>query len=425
MPAYRIPYGRGEVVCRLPDDRRAVLIAPADVPVASDPARRAAQALDEEVGGVRLSDFGAARSVAIAINDKTRPVPLGLLLPPLLERLHRAGVGREAVTFIIAAGSHPPMAREEFGEVVPADVLARYGVICHDAEDRASLVNLGTTRRGTPVWVNRAFAEADLRLVVGNIEPHQFMGFSGGVKTAAIGLAAKETINHNHSMMSDPRSALGRFDDNPARQDVEEIGRMLGVQFAVNAILNENKQVVEILAGEPAAVMRAGIPLALRLYESRVPALFDLMIVSPGGHPKDINLYQAQKALAHASRVTRDGGTVALVAACPEGTGSASYEKWVRGMASHAAVIERFRGEGFRIGPHKAFQIARDAARVRVLLVSQMPPDLVRELLLTPCGSVEEAVATALAGLAAGARIGVMPFGNGTIPVLIRPRANR
>ena len=418
MAEFQIPYGRGALKLVLPDAWRPEMVAPRGLPVASDPLRAVSDALDHPVGGKRIEEFVGVRSAAIAVNDKTRPVPHAALLPPLLQRLEAIGLPPEAITLLIATGTHPPMSREEFAEVIPPDILARYPVVCHDCDDRDSLVGLGTTRRGTPVWIHRRFAEAGLRLVVGNIEPHQFQGFSGGVKSAAIGLAGKETVNRNHAMMTDPKAALGRFDDNPPRQDVEEIGRMIGVHFALNAILNESKQIVSVVAGEPAAVMRQGIPLALRLYQARVSAPFDLVIASPGGHPKDINLYQAQKALAHAALVTRDGGTVILVAACPEGSGSRSYEQWMEGMTSYEAVFDRFRREGYHIGPHKAFQIARDAARIRVLMLSQMAPDLVRHLLLTPVRSLEETVAAALGRLKPGARVGIMPWANATMPAL-------
>jgi len=199
---------------------------------------------------------------------------------------------------------------------------------------------------------------------------------------------------------------------------VEEIGRMLGVHFALNDVLNENKQIVRVVAGEPQAVMREGIPSVLELYQVRVSAPFDLLVTSPGGHPKDINLYQAQKALGHAARVTRPGGTVILVAACPEGTGSRSYEEWVIGMSSHEAVLARFQQEGFRIGPHKAFQISRDAATRRVLMVTEMLPSLVQKLLLTPCANLDAAIAQVLPGLPPTARIGILPWANATIPAL-------
>ncbi len=418
MREFRIPYGRTRLSFCLEDSLHAELLAPAQVPPAADPSGAVVDALSRPLGSVRLSDFGRARSVAIAVNDKTRPVPHGLLLPPLLRSLAELGLPPEAITFVVAGGLHSPMRQEELSQVLPAEIRSRYRVVSHDAAAKEKLVDLGKTPLGTPVRINRLFAQAELRLVVGNLEPHQFMGFSGGVKTAAIGLAGRETIEHNHALMLDPRSDLARYEDNPARQDVEEIGRMIGVQFALNDTLNENKQIVHVLAGEPEAVMREGISLVRRLYQMDVAARYDLMIASPGGHPKDINLYQAQKALGHATRVTRAGGTIILAAACPEGAGSRSYEDWVSGMASHEAVIERFKREGFRIGPHKAFQIARDSLGRRVLFVTEMPSELAQKLLLRRCASLEEALALGLEGLPQGARIGVMPCANATIPAL-------
>jgi nickel-dependent lactate racemase len=265
-------------------------------------------------------------------------------------------------------------------------------------------------------WVNRHFVEADLRIVVGNIEPHQFQGFSGGVKSAAIGLTGRDTVNHNHAMMTDPRAQLGCYADNPARQDVEEIGRLIGVHLALNAILNGRKEIVRVIAGKPRAVMEAGIPLSREVCQVAVAAPFDLVIASPGGHPKDLNLYQSQKALAHASLVTCDEGTVIVAAACPERTGSKSYEAWMKGVRSYEEVFARFEREGFHVGPHKAYQIARDAARVRVFLVSDMAPDFVRTLLLTPAPSIDEALAMALSDCSSDVRVGIMPLASSTMP---------
>jgi nickel-dependent lactate racemase len=356
--------------------------------------------------------------VAIALADKTRPVPHAELLRPLLAELCALGVAPERTTLIIGTGAHPPMAPDEFARVVPADILSAYPVCCHDVDGRAGLVHLGETGRGTPVWANRRFVEADLRIVLGIVEPHQFMGFSGGAKGAAIGLAGRETIDRNHALMAEPGARLGCFDGNPARQDVEEIGRLAGIHCVLNAVLNDRLEIVTVLAGEPGAVMAAGIARVRALREVRVPVPFDLVIASAGGHPKDINLYQAQKALAHASLLARDGGTLILVAACPEGTGSPGYERWMAGMGSYEAVLERFQREGFRVGPHKAYLVARDAARVRVRLVSEMAPSLVRALLLTPAPSLDAAVAEALADLPPGGRVAVMPSAVATIPLV-------
>jgi nickel-dependent lactate racemase len=191
------------------------------------------------------------------------------------------------------------MAAEEFPSIIPEAILRRYPVLSHNARDAETLLYLGETSRGTPMWVNKHFAQADVRIVVGNIEPHQFVGFSGGVKTAAIGLGGAQTIQHNHAMLSLPGARLGEFETNPARQDVEEIGAAAGVQFALNAVLNQEKQIVHALAGNPLAVMKAGIPLSRQVCQLGVPAPYDLLLVSPGGHPKDINVYQAGWRMRH------------------------------------------------------------------------------------------------------------------------------
>jgi nickel-dependent lactate racemase len=414
---FSLPYGRGSQACRLPDDLKVEVVEPAGVEAAADPAGLVEAALDVPVGGVDWDQWRGARSAAIAISDKTRPVPHEQLLPPLLRRLEGLGLAPEEIRLFIATGAHPRVPERDFPHVVPAEVLSRYAVLCHDADDRRNLVHLGVTSRGTPVWANRRFLQADLRLVVGNIEPHQFQGFSGGVKGVAIGLAGRETIQHNHALMADPQARLGRYKRNPARQDVEEIGQVMGVHLALNVILNGQKQIVQVLAGEPRAVMERGIPLSRAACQVAVATPFDLVIASPGGHPKDINLYQSQKALAHASLMTRDGGAVILVAACPEGAGSRAHEAWMAGVRSPDEVFAKFAREGLQVGPHKAFQIARDAARVRAILVSEMAPELVRRLLLRPAGTLEEALGLALPHLPANARVAIMPRASSTIPL--------
>ena len=404
-----IPYGKSTLPVDLPPSVSVEWVTPREAKPAANPLEITTQAIKNSP----LYTFINVNSVSIAINDKTRPVPHQHLLPPLLEQL-----GDKDITFVIATGLHDPMPREEFERILPAEIIEKYRVISHNAKDEDMVVYLGETSRGTPVFANKYFMDADLRIVVGNIEPHQFMGFSGGVKSAAIGLAGAATINHNHAMMIHENAALGQYKGNPARDDVEEIGQMLRVDFALNAILNGKKQIVRVLAGYPVDVMHEGIPLVKAIYEVPVSAPFDVIIASPGGHPKDINMYQAQKALAHASKVMKPDGTVILVAACPEGSGSDSYENWVAGKQSHEDVLDSFVREGFHVGPHKAFQLSRDSVKVRVLLVSEMPDELARKLLFHPIPSLDKAIEIALRDLPSNARIGVMPAANATIAAL-------
>ena len=416
LSRYQIPYGKTQIEFEIPDVFHVETLSPGTFAGPSDPAPAVFDALDHALGNVRLAHYANAQSVAIAINDKTRPVPLRTLLPPLLQRLGEIGIPDRAITFLVATGAHAPMDSAEFADLVPSAILFRYHFVSHNCDDQANLVYLGNTTRGTPIWVNRGFIDADLRIVVGNLEPHQFMGYSGGVKPAAIGLAGRETITHNHSMMLDPSSNIARYDDNPARQDVEAIGKLIGVHLALNSIVDANKQIAAVLAGDPSEVMLRGIPLALDLYCARVDEPFDLVIASPGGHPKDINLYQAQKALAHATFVVRPGGTVILCAACPEGTGSHLYDEWMSDKTSHAQVLDTFKREGYRLGAHKAFLISRDASRERVMFVTEMPSDLVAKSLLTSFATLDAALVAALHDLLLGARVGILPYANATIP---------
>lgn len=419
MIIHRLPYGTGCLEFDLAPAAEREHTIDTLAPRAATPAADPAADVEAALGAATLPDYRGG-GCAIAINDKTRPVPHDCLLPPLIRRLERAGVAPDDILLIIATGTHPAMPLSQFGEVVPQDILQRYRVTCHDARHEDRLSFLGDTSRGTPIWVNREYLEREIRIVVGVIEPHQFVGFSGGVKSAAIGLSGYPTVAHNHAMMAQPLARIGRYEDNPCRQDIEEIGRRIGVHLALNVILGEQKRIIRALAGTPIDVMRQGIPHVRSLNQVEVGRPYDLMIVAPGGHPKDVNLYQAQKALAHAALVTRPGGTILLAAACPDGTGSQAYEDWMRDpdMTSHEEVIARFSREGYRIGPHKAVLISRDASRFRVLLHSAMPPRFVERLLLTPIPDFQQAVTDAVEALPRGSRIGIMPRANATIPVI-------
>ncbi|MBC8508522.1 MAG: nickel-dependent lactate racemase [Anaerolineales bacterium] len=412
----QVPYGRTHLTFEISDRYPVDVIDTPPIPAAKNPLDEVHRALDNLLGEVGWSDFAGAKTVAIAVNDKTRPVPHKHLLPPLMKQLERLGIPNEAITFYVAVGTHPPMTPDEFAGILPDTILNRCKVVSHVAEDDNLLVNLGRTLYGTPIWTNKYYYQSDLKIVVGNIEPHQFVGFSGGVKTAAIGLSGLKSINHNHALMTNPAAQLGTYESNPARQDIEEIGERLGVHLALNAILNQDKNIVHVLAGDPVAVMRSGMPLSRNSSQVTVSAKYPLLITSPGGYPKDINVYQAQKAIGHASLITQPGGTIILVASCSQGSGSPHYDKWMIGMTSHEEVIRRIEREGFRIGPHKAFQIARDALKFRLMIYSDLRKNLAQRLLLNPVDDLQTALDSALADLQPGDRIAFMPHAASTIP---------
>jgi lactate racemase len=428
MTIFQLPYGHDRLPLNLPTAYTADWIEPPYTPPASDPLVVVERAIANPVDGKPISSYLPSRKVAIAINDKTRPVPHEHLIPPLLNALLSAGISADAIAFFIATGTHIPMPAEEYGRILPEDICEKYRVVSHNCDDEENLKSLGTTTRGTIIRVNRDFLESDLRIVVGNIEPHHFAGFSGGYKTVAIGLGARDTINQNHAMLVHPDSRIAEFSRNPLRQDIEEIGKASGVHFALNAILNGEKKIVQAVSGSPQAVMQAGIPISQGICQVTMGEgqenyyhHYDLVIASAGGSPKDINFYQSQKALTHASLFTRDGGVIILAAECPEGAGSRSYVEFMEGITTTQEVFEKFRQKGFQVGPHKAFQVARDAARVKIILLSSMPENLVSQLLMTPAADMENSFVLATRHLAdispAQLKIAILPRATNTVPV--------
>jgi nickel-dependent lactate racemase len=415
MKTYQLPFGKSLQPLILDDMVRCELILPNPVEPAVNPQGVITSALEEPID-LDLQKLRSAGSVAIAVNDKTRPVPHEIILPPLLEWLHNLGIPALAIKFWIATGSHTPIKPNEYSLILPQTVINEYSIESHDINHFVNLVQLGVTSRGTPAIINRQFYEADFKIVVGDIEPHHFAGFSGGAKSAAIGLAGRETINHNHAMLIDPNSWIGVYEDNPLRQDINEIGRMIKIDMALNTILNTDKCVVAAVAGNPDAVMQAGIPIARSVCGTPVDKLFDIVIASAGGHPKDINFYQAQKALTHASLFCKPGGTLILTAACPEGSGSAAYEEFMRGVSTVNSVFEKFSQMEFRVGPHKAFQVARLLKTFRIILVSQIPAETVKALLMEPAATVQDAYNLVMATWSDSCTVAILPHATTTLP---------
>jgi nickel-dependent lactate racemase len=418
MTNIHLPYGKKQIHLEIPEGVVFDLISTKQHSPHPNPLKAVEDALNTPCDGKKLTDFPIPKQVAIAINDKTRPVPHYEILHPLIKKLNNWGIPNSRIVLIIASGTHPPMPSNEFSVILPDEFLNNeHPIIAHDCDDQNELVYIGNTPAETPVWVNKKFYEADLRIVIGNLEPHHFMGFSGGVKTASVGLCGRETIQHNHAFITHPNARLGCYDENPMRQDVEEIGKLIGIHYAVNAILDKDKKLVHALAGEPLAVMAAGIPLSRAVCQLPVSKQYDIVIASCGGLPKDINLYQAQKAQTNASLITKNGGTIILVAQCPEGVGSQGYWQFMQDVHSTDEVINKFSRSKFEIGPHKAFLFARIASRLHTILVSDLHQDIVEKLLLIPAVDINTAFQQAIASSsAADPAIAVMPHTVATVP---------
>ena len=415
----RIPYGDTELEFQLPEGAPCRVVTPGCDPTEQTPPPHhdplaveqdlVRRALAAPIGSPPLRELAAhAGRAVIVVSDITRPCPSYKFLPALLDEL--AALPPERITILFALGGHRRHSAEEQAALVGDEVVGR-GVELLDL-DAARCVPVGVTSRGTRLEVFQAYLDADLRICTGNIEYHYFAGFSGGAKAVVPGMCSYSAIRDNHAMMLEPAARAGQLEGNPVRADIDEAGGLIGIDFLFNVVLDEEKRIVAAVAGDYIAAHRAGVALYDERCDLRVDEAADVVIASPGGLPKDINLYQAQKTLDNVSGAVREGGTIILVARCREGFGQLAFEEWMGEMAGEPRVlVERIRRE-FVLGGHKAAAIAGLLTRVNVSLVSEFPPQTVRAMCMEPFASVDAAVAAAVARHGSGARFVVVPHGN-------------
>lgn len=373
------------------------------------------RALAEPIGAPVLSRIvRPGERVAIVTSDITRPMPTAQVMPPLLDALYAAGVAREDITLIFALGSHRRHTPEEMRRLAGERAWAE--IRCVDS-DPSDCVRLGYTAVGTPVDITRTVAEADRRICLGNIEYHYFAGYSGGAKAIMPGVSSRSAIQANHSMMIRPEACAGALDTNPLRQDIEEAGAICSIDYILNVVLSEHKEIIRAVAGHPVQAHRAGCAFLDSLYLKELPQGADIVLVSQGGAPKDINLYQTQKALDNARHAVNPGGVIILIGSCREGLGEKVFEEWMCQSPSPQAMIERI-GRDFQLGGHKAAAIAMTLEKAEVYLVSDMEPDFVRSIFLTPQPSAQSALDAAFAKLGPKATVLAMPYGGSTLPRL-------
>lgn len=371
------------------------------------------RALEEPIGTPRLRDIvKPGEKIAVVTSDITRPMPTYTVMPVLLAELYSAGISPEDITLVFALGSHRCHTEEEKKHLAGEKAFNEIKCIDGDVND---CVHIGVTQHGTPVDIVRDVAEADRRICLGNIEYHYFAGYSGGAKAIMPGVSTCEAIQTNHSMMVDERSHAGNVIDNPVRKDIEEAASMVGVDFILNVVLDEHKKIVKAVAGDVTKAHREGCAFLDTMYTKSIPERADIVIVSQGGAPKDLNLYQTQKALDNAKHAVKDGGTIILMGSCKEGLGNKTFEEWLTGAKDPKELITRVR-EHFKLGGHKAAAIAMVMQHAEICLVSDMDPDFVKKLFMVPFDTVQTAFDYAYEKYDGSASVYVIPYGGSTLP---------
>jgi nickel-dependent lactate racemase len=366
-------------------------VTAAPVPEAID------QALARPAAGPPLRERArGARKVSIIVSDSTRSLPSAQLLPPVMRELEAGGVGADGVTVVVATGVHRPATDEEIEVFVGSGWNGRIAVENHTPHDENRLVRVGTTSSDNEIFVNRTVAEADLRIAFGQVEPHEYAGFTGGPKSILAGVSGERSIRHNHSpeMLLHPEARPGVLEGNPIWQDMLEAATLAGLDFIVNVVLTPAGDIAQVAAGELRETHRFAVRRYRELYGSPdLPGAADMVVTTPGA-ALDLNLYQSVKPIIAAERVVRDGGAVVLSSTCHEGPGGGQFfvaPYW--GANSPEEVVARL-SNGFRIEMDHALLLCRLQTSRSLQLVTHAPgvdTAVLERMFLHPAGSLQEA----------------------------------
>lgn len=408
-----LAFAKEKIKIEIEDSRVLGILEPNEVSVESTGADEVKRALNEPISSLRLKDIvKPGEKIVIITSDITRPMPSSVVVPLVVKELNQANILDEDITVVFGLGSHRMHTEDEIKYLVGEDIYKRVNCIDSDVTD---CVNLGKTSKGTPINIFRPVVEADRRICIGNIEFHYFAGYSGGAKAILPGVCDKETIQVNHAMMIEEESKAGELDDNPLRNDIDEVTRVIDLDFMVNVILDEKKEIIKAVAGDIIEAHREGCKFLDQLYKVTIDKPADIVIVSPGGYPKDINLYQAQKGLDNSKHAVREGGIIILLASCKEGLGSAVFEEWLTTAEKSEDLITRIK-ENFKLGGHKAAAISMVLQKSRIFLVSDLEDEFVKNIFLEPYDSLQSALDSATELLGVDSSIIVMPYGGSTLP---------
>jgi nickel-dependent lactate racemase len=411
----RLDYGRTGLTVELPDDLEVTVVEPPKGVPVGDPTGAVSASLVAPIESRPLREIAQGRrNAAVVISDKTRPVPYGIVLPPLLHTLEAAGIAPDRIEIIVATGLHRANTADELMAMTSPELVERYRIRNHVARNPDEHVHLGRTRRGTEIWVDRGFVEADLKVVTGLIEPHLMAGFSGGRKAVVPGLAGVDTMRTVHgAAMLEAHLGPGIVDGNPFHEDLLEIARVARVDFMVDVAINRQRQLTGVFAGDIVHAHAAGMRFVEHEVRVDLPHAADIVVTSAGGFPLDDTYYQSIKGLVAALNIVRRGGTIILAAAISEGIGSADFQRLLAGTSGNDDFMARITAPGFfNIDQWMVQHLCQVRRKAEVILVTGgLPADTIPGLLASAAPTVEDAIARARQRCSHPARIAVVPQG--------------
>ena len=411
-----LPYGKSEVCVRIPTRNFLGSIDPKEKSGVADVQAEILRGVREPFNSKRLGEIVKSESkVTIVVDDATRPAPISLMVAAMLEELAVAGVKDENITVVFACGIHRPVTRDEAVKLLGENIVSRVKTVSHDPR-APDLVHVGTTKRGTKVSLNRVFVEADVRILTGDVCLHYFAGYGGGRKSILPGIASEEAVRHNHALLLDANAKSGVLNGNPVHEDMVEAARMARVDFVLNVVVNSKHEIVSAFAGGLEQVFLEGVKLVNQMYRIEVDRRADIVVVSAGGEPFDVNLFQAYKAVDNALEVVKRGGVIVLVAELGEGHGNQDFYDWMVRYGDLKSV-EREIKRNFVVGGSKAYYYLRALQKVQIILVSSMPDYYAANVFrFKTARAVNDALNLAFGIAGKNGKIWTLPHGNLTLP---------
>jgi lactate racemase len=408
-------FGKGGIDVSVPDGFRSQIIMSHTAQPLEDEQAALYAALDAPIGCAPLSVLAAGKkTAAMSFCDITRPAPNHVTLPPLLHRLHQAGIPVEGITILIATGLHRGATEDEINTIVGPEIAAKYRIVSHDAKTLKEHRSLGNTGRGTPVYIDERFMAADLHITLGFIEQHLMLGFSGGRKLIAPGLAAQETIKVLHSprFMREPLAKEGSIAGNPLHAELLEIARMARQDFMLDVTLTQERKISGVFAGDPVKAHAAGVAFVEQTCLEQLEEPVDAVITSSAGYPLDLTFYQIVKGITAAQHMVKPGGRILIVAQCAEGVGSPEFAQRLSGLKDFKSFLEEIRTAPVEVDQWQLEKLALAGEKFELFFYTPgVTKGQLGFLASWAYSSVEEAVAAVLDGLPADARVALVPEG--------------
>lgn len=413
-------YGDGYKELNLPDKNLLKVLELEKVPGLSEVNKATINALRNPINSKRLSDLAKGKNTAvIVVSDFTRGVPYKRpgfnILLPIIDELNAGGIKNEDIKFLVGTGAHRPHTDKENRDNFGDEIVDNFEVISHECDK--DLTSFGKLSTGNELLVNKLIRESDLVVMTGLITTHYFGGYSGGRKGLFPGVAGREAIRANHAMVKRPGVGIARLKDNPINQEMEEVASKTGIDFLLNVVINDKKEIVNIVAGDLNDAFYAGVDACNKLYKVKIDQLADAVIASAGGYPKDVNLYQTMKTMNNAKEVVKEGGTIVMLTESREGIGSETFDKWLS-KASSLDELLNTKEKDIVVGGHTAVVNSRILKDYDVYVISSMKKDFLEQRFFRYAESLEDALNKIMAKQGNDFKAYVMPQGGLIYPCL-------